>query len=121
MTPQPSPMSRPTIEALLAQEVTLNWSDPLRIAMRDARERLEWMDRQLAALLAQVDADCGGYAAHLHKLGGLDEAGRVKYLNALRKIVSARSPKNKAGVPLVSDFDLLAAPMRERVEALGSI
>ena len=42
---------------------------------------------------------------------------RVAYLNALRAAVSKRAPRNKAGVPLVSDFDLLCATRGEIAEA----
>lgn len=43
---------------------------------------------------------------------------RVKWINALRTIVSRRVPKNKTGSPLVSDIDLLTASSEERLEAL---
>lgn len=43
---------------------------------------------------------------------------KVAYLNALRSLVSKKCPVNKAGVPIVSDFDLLAASEEEQAEAL---
>jgi len=45
-------------------------------------------------------------------------ASRVKFVNALRSIVGRRMPKNKAGTPLVSDFDLIDAIISERAEAI---
>lgn len=46
---------------------------------------------------------------------------RVVYLNRLRVVVGRGVRKNAAGVPLVSDFDLLHATISEREEALNSI
>ena len=46
---------------------------------------------------------------------------RVKWVNALRKIVGERTPKNLSGVPLVSDVDLLLATEVERWRALSAI
>ena len=43
---------------------------------------------------------------------------RVSYLNNLRTIVSEKCPKNKVGVPLVSDYDLLDATEEEIIDAL---
>ena len=43
---------------------------------------------------------------------------RVKWINTLRDIVGRDVPKNKSGVPLVSDVDLLASPAAKRAEAL---
>jgi len=43
---------------------------------------------------------------------------RIKWINALRAIVGRRVPKNKSGVPLVTDVDLLLAEPHERMEAL---
>lgn len=48
---------------------------------------------------------------------GSDPRKRVAYLNSLRSVVSRKCPKNKGGVPLVSDFDLLAAEPQEKEEA----
>lgn len=46
---------------------------------------------------------------------------RVKYVNALRKAVAHRCPKNKLGAPLVSDFDLLCADEEEIKRALWEV
>lgn len=43
---------------------------------------------------------------------------RVKYLNTLRGVVSRDCPKNKAGSPLVSDYDLCDASDEQQGEAL---
>ena len=43
---------------------------------------------------------------------------RVKWINALRMVVSRRCPKNNSGTPIVSDIDLLNASEEERCEAL---
>ena len=43
---------------------------------------------------------------------------RVKWINALRMVVSRRCPKNNSGSPMVSDIDLLTASEGERCEAL---
>jgi len=48
----------------------------------------------------------------------LDQSQKVKYLNALRDIVAEKCPKNKVGVSLVSDFDLITAEADEHVRAL---
>lgn len=45
---------------------------------------------------------------------------RVKYLNALRRIVARRCPKNKSGMSLVSDFHQLDATAAEHAEAFLS-
>jgi len=44
---------------------------------------------------------------------------RVAFLNALREIVGRRAdiPKNKIGVPLVSDYDLVWSSESERDQA----
>lgn len=47
-----------------------------------------------------------------------DTAKRVKWSNTLRAIVARRMPRNKLGVPMVSDVDLLLATEEEREEAL---
>ena len=41
---------------------------------------------------------------------------RIYWVNVLRKIVGRRIPKNKSGMPLVSDIDLLFATAEERQE-----
>lgn len=46
---------------------------------------------------------------------------RVKWVNALRAIVGAEMPKNKSGVSLVSDIDLILASERHREQALDKI
>ena len=38
---------------------------------------------------------------------------RVAYLNALRDVISQRMPKNKAGTPMVTDFDGMEASPEE--------
>lgn len=43
---------------------------------------------------------------------------RVKWINALRMVVSRRVPKNKVGAALVSDVDLMAAEPMEVAEAI---
>lgn len=43
---------------------------------------------------------------------------RVKWINALRMVVSRRCPRNNSGSPMVSDIDLLTASEEERCEAL---
>jgi len=54
-------------------------------------------------------------------LGLMDRSNRemrVKYVNALRKIVSLDCPKNKVGEPIVSDVDLLNANAMQQLDAL---
>lgn len=46
---------------------------------------------------------------------------RVKWVNALRTIVGATMPKNKSGVSLVSDIDLILASDEQRQAALDKI
>lgn len=46
---------------------------------------------------------------------------RVKYVNALRLVVSRRMPKNKCGVAIVSDVDLLLAEEWEVEEAISKV
>ena len=48
----------------------------------------------------------------------LDQSQKVKYLNALRKIVSVKCLQNKIGTYLVSDFDLIVAEPDEHAQAL---
>jgi hypothetical protein len=48
-------------------------------------------------------------------------AMRVKWVNALRTIVGADCPKNKSGVSLVSDIDLILATDNQRIAALEKI
>ena len=43
---------------------------------------------------------------------------RVRYVNFLRDIVARRMPKNKVGVAMVSDVDLLLAESNEHCEAI---
>jgi len=43
---------------------------------------------------------------------------KVIYLNTLRKLVGERLPKNKAGVAIVTDYDLINADPHEHFEAL---
>ena len=57
-------------------------------------------------------------------LGLLDRTNtalRVKWVNALRAIVGAEMPKNKSGVSLVSDIDLILASDDQRLMALEKI
>jgi len=56
--------------------------------------------------------------------GLLDKANialRVKWVNALRAIVGSTMPKNKSGVSLVSDIDLILASDEQRLMALEKI
>lgn len=56
--------------------------------------------------------------------GLLDKANlalRVKWVNALRAIVGATMPKNKSGVSLVSDIDLILSSDEQREQALLKI
>lgn len=56
--------------------------------------------------------------------GLLDQSNlalRVKWVNALRAIVGATCPKNKSGVALVSDIDLILASDEYREQALAKI
>lgn len=46
---------------------------------------------------------------------------RVKWVNALRNIVGSTMPKNKSGVSLVSDIDLILASDEHRFAALEKI
>lgn len=46
---------------------------------------------------------------------------KVKYVNALRAVVAKRMPRNRCGVPIVSDVDLLLADEWEIEEALSKI
>jgi len=43
---------------------------------------------------------------------------RVKWVGALRDVVSRRCPHNKLGTPVVSDLDILCASAEEHAEAL---
>jgi len=43
---------------------------------------------------------------------------RVKWVGALRDVVSRRCPLNKLGTPVVSDLDILCASAEEHAEAL---
>lgn len=57
-------------------------------------------------------------------IGLLDKTNtalRVKWVNALRTIVGAEMPKNKSGVSLVSDIDLILASDEQRLAALDKI
>ena len=57
-------------------------------------------------------------------IGLLDKdnlAPRVKWVNALRAIVGATMPKNKSGMSLVSDIDLILASDEQRLAALEKI
>lgn len=51
----------------------------------------------------------------------LTKEQRVKFINTLRVIVGENMPKNKSGVPLVSDFDLVAATDFQKKEALNVV
>jgi hypothetical protein len=61
----------------------------------------------------------------LHVEAGLWERNnfelRVKWMNALRKIVDRRTPVNKAGSHLTSDIDVALATQEEHLEALEKI
>jgi hypothetical protein len=46
---------------------------------------------------------------------------RVRWVNALRAIVGADMPKNKSGVSLVSDIDLILSSDEHRFAALDKI
>jgi hypothetical protein len=57
-------------------------------------------------------------------LGLLDKTNtalRVKWVNSLRAIVGDEMPKNKSGVALVSDIDLILASDDQRLMALDKI
>ena len=69
--------------------------------------------------------DCVDNPADLRKveilLGLADKTKlelRVKWINNLRSVVGRGMPKNKGGVALVSDVDLLLASTSQRAEAL---
>jgi hypothetical protein len=42
---------------------------------------------------------------------------RVRFLNKLRDVIARRAPKNKAGAPMISDFDMINASSEELIEA----
>jgi len=46
---------------------------------------------------------------------------RVKFMTALRAVVGANKKKNLAGVPIVSDFDLVASTDFQKKVALNAI
>jgi hypothetical protein len=46
---------------------------------------------------------------------------RVKWVNALRAIVGKDAPRNKSGVALISDIDLILASDEQRLAALEKI
>jgi len=46
---------------------------------------------------------------------------RVKWVNALRAIVGKDAPRNKSGVAMVSDIDLILASDEQRLAALEKI
>lgn len=50
-----------------------------------------------------------------------NHALRVKWINALRTIVSRRVPKNKMGNPLVNDVDLMTATADEMAESFEKL
>lgn len=50
-----------------------------------------------------------------------NHAIRVRWVNALRKIIDKRMPTNKMGSPLTTDVDVLLATDEERLEALEII
>jgi phosphatidate phosphatase APP1 len=57
-------------------------------------------------------------------IGLLDKnntALRVKWDNALRAIMGKDAPKNKSGVALISDIDLILASDEQRLAALEKI
>lgn len=62
---------------------------------------------------------------HLEEEAGLLDrqnlALRVKWVNALRAIVGSTMPKNKSGMSLVSDIDLILASDEQRFAALEEI
>jgi hypothetical protein len=47
-----------------------------------------------------------------------DQLVKVKFLNALREMVSKDKPKNKAGNAIVSDYDLIVADRNQLIDAL---
>lgn len=59
---------------------------------------------------------------HYEREAGLPDKSkldlRVRWINALRDVVSLRCPKNKCGAPMVSDVDVCLASPRERTIAL---
>lgn len=58
------------------------------------------------------------HLAREHCIDVEDHKSRARYMNALREIVGRRLEKNKAGVPMVSDYDLVNAESSEHLEAL---
>lgn len=123
MDPTPStppPNERHTLDRLIAEDE--GWSD------------VRWTD--LGAHIGKPPQDFKG-----RLISGLDEAWipdycndlnvlreararvrddlnlRVRYLSALRRIVGEHCEKNKIGVPIVSDFDLLDAEPYEHARA----
>lgn len=75
---------------------------------------------ELMKELPDRDVDCVSQYLRLHRG---DMAFRVAYMNHLRSIIgrpgrSPAIPRNKLGVPLVSDFDCMDANSSEHVEAI---
>lgn len=54
------------------------------------------------------------------EMEGATSVQKVAFMNSLRSIVGRRSPRNKSGAPLVSDFDLVTATVDEKAEAFAA-
>ena len=52
-------------------------------------------------------------------LRSLDLSMKVRFLGDLRDVVGRRTPVNKVGSRMISDFDLIASSDEEIAEALG--
>ena len=83
------------------------------------------LERELTALTEQRDRLAEAPIRQEEIAIGLTDRDnldiRVDWINALRTIVSRRLPKNKSGMSLISDIDLMLADDDERIEALEKI
>lgn len=52
-----------------------------------------------------------------HILQHAGQAQRVVFLNALRKILEPAAPRNRAGSPVISDFDMLRTSHEQHCQA----
>ena len=83
------------------------------------------LERELTALTEQRDRLAEAPIRQKEIAIGLTDRDnldiRVDWINALRTIVSRRMPKNKSGMSMISDIDLMLANDDERTEALEKI
>jgi hypothetical protein len=92
--------------------------------IREIEAHYDLRTAQLKAALIALHNKTSTVREQEEALGLLDKTNtalRVKWVNALRAIVGAEMPKNKSGVSLVSDIDLILASDDQRLMALDKI